>query len=94
MPLPQEIQEELERKRREEHVQAERDSFRAHVRTALACVGWSAAGLAFMAWGLHTSDPDLGQIAWKGGMVVGYAGILFTLIRAHAKAKNRGDVDV
>jgi len=92
MPLPQEVQEELERKRREEHVQAERDSFRAGVRTALLCVGWSAAGLAFMGWGLHTNDPDLGQIAWKGGMVVGYAGILFTLIRAHAKAKDRGDV--
>jgi len=92
MPLPPEIQEVLERKRHEEHVQAERDSFRAHVRTALACVAWSVAGLAFMAWGLHTNDPELGQIAWKGGMVVGYAGILFTLIRAHAKAKDRGDV--
>ena len=92
MPLPQEIQEELERKRREEHLQAERDSFRAHVRTALMCVAWSILGLAFMGWGLHTDDPDLGQIAWKGGMVVGYAGILFTLIRAHSKAKDRGDV--
>jgi len=92
MPLPQEIQEELERKRREEHLQAERDSVRAHVRTALMCVAWSVLGLAFMGWGLHTEDPDLGQIAWKGGMVVGYAGILFTLIRAHSKAKDRGDV--
>jgi hypothetical protein len=92
MPLPREIQEELERKRRDEHVQAERDSFRAHVRTALACVAWSAVGLVVMAWGLHTSDPELGQVAWKGGIVVGYAGILFTLIRAHAKAKDRGDV--
>ena len=76
----------------EEHLQAERDSFWAHVRTALMCVAWSVAGLAFMGWGLHTNDPDLGQIAWKGGMVVGYAGILFTLIRAHSKAKDRGDV--
>ena len=46
MPLPQEIQEELERKRREEHLEAERDSFWAHVRTALTCVAWSVAGLA------------------------------------------------
>ncbi len=92
MPLPQEIQQELERKRREEHEQAERDTFRAHVRTALACVAWSAVGLALMGLGLHTSDPDLGQVAWKGGMVVGYAGILFTLIRAHGRAKDRGDV--
>jgi hypothetical protein len=91
MPLPQEIQEELERKRREEHQQAERDSFRANVRTALACVAWSALGLALMGWGLHTNDPGLGQIAWKGGMVVGYAGILVTVIRWHLKARERGD---
>jgi len=92
MPLPQEIQEELERKRREEHRQAERDSFRASVKTAITCVAWSVVGLVCMGWGLHTSDPELGQIAWKGGMVIGYAGILVTLIRWHAKAKERGDV--
>jgi hypothetical protein len=92
MPLPPEIQEELERKRLEEHRQASRDSSWAHVRTALLCVAWSGIGLVVMAFGLHTTDPDLGQIAWKGGMVVGYAGILFTLIRAYAKAKERGDV--
>jgi hypothetical protein len=89
MPLPPEIQEELERKRRAEHRQAERDSFWAHVRTALT---WSAAGIACMGFGLHTSDPELGQVFWKGGMVIGYAGILFTLVRAHSKAKERGDV--
>ena len=92
MPLPQEIQEELERKRRQEHLQAERDSFWAHVRTALTCVGWSAVGLVCMGFGLHTTDPDLGQIFWKGGMVVGYVGILVTLVRAHGKARERGDV--
>jgi hypothetical protein len=92
MPLPPEIQEELERKRREEHRQAERDSFWAHVRTALTCVAWSVAGIACMGFGLHTSDPELGQVFWKGGMVIGYAGILFTLVRAHSKAKERGDV--
>jgi hypothetical protein len=92
MPLPQEIQDELQRKRREEHLQAQRDSFWARVRTALACVGWCVAGLVCMAFGLHTSDPELGGVFWKGGMIVGYAGILFTLLRAHAKAKDRGDV--
>ena len=91
MPLPPEIQEELERKRREEHRQAERDAFWANVRTALMCVGWSAAGLGVMAFGLHTNDPEIGGIAWKGGMVVGYAGILFTIVRWHTKAKDRGD---
>ena len=92
MPLPQHIREEMELTRAEEHRRAERDAFWAHVRTALACVGWSGAGLACMAWGLHMSDPDLGEIAWRGGVVVGYAGILFTLVRAYAKARERGDV--
>jgi hypothetical protein len=45
-----------------------------------------------MGWGLHTNDRELGQIAWRGGVIVGYAGILFTVVRWHLKAKHRGDV--
>ena len=85
------VREEMESKRAEEHRRAERDAFRAHVRTALSCVAWSAAGLVCMAWGLHTNDRELGEIAWRGGVILGYAGILFTLVRAHAKARERGD---
>jgi hypothetical protein len=92
MPLPRHIREELERKRVEEHQQATRDAFWAHVRTALMCVAWSCLGLVCMAWGLHTTDQELGAIAWRGGMVVGYAGIVFTLTRAYRKAKERGDI--
>jgi len=92
MPLPREIREEMERKRVEEHRLASRDAFWANLRTGLACMAWSCAGLVCMAWGLHTTDPDLGQVAFKGGMVLGYAGILFTLVRWHLKAKQRGDV--
>jgi hypothetical protein len=44
-----------------------------------------------MGYGLHTTDPDIGQAAFKGGMIVGYSGILFTLIRWHLKRKDRGD---
>jgi hypothetical protein len=91
MPLPQEIREELERKRLEEHKQASRDALWHNVRTAFACIGWSCAGLAIMGYGLHTNDADVGQAAFKGGMVVGYSGILFTLIRWHLKRKERGD---
>jgi len=91
MPLPRHIREELELKRAKEHELANRDTWRAHVRTAVMCVVWSCAGVLCMAWGLHTTDQQLGQIAMKGGMIVGYAGILFTLVRAHLKAKDRGD---
>lgn len=92
MPLPQHIREELELKRVAEHQLAERDAFWARVRTAVMCVVWSGVGLLIMGWGLHTTDPELGQMAWLGGMIVGYSGIVFTLARAHLRAKERGDV--
>ena len=82
----------MERKRVEEHRLASRDAFRANIRAALMCVAWSCAGLVCMGWGLHTTDPQLGDIAWKGGMVLGYAGILFTVVRWYSKARTRGDV--
>jgi hypothetical protein len=91
MPLPREIREEMERKRVDEHRLASRDAFRANVQAALMCVAWSAVGLVIMGWGLHTTDPDLGQVAWKGGMVVGYTGILLTVVRWYLKARERGD---
>jgi hypothetical protein len=91
MPLPREIREEMERKRVDEHRLASRDAFRANVQAALMCVAWSAVGLVIMGWGLHTTDPDLGQVAWKGGVVVGYTGILLTVVRWYLKARERGD---
>jgi hypothetical protein len=48
MPLPQEIREELERKRAAEHEHAERDAFWHNVRTALLCVGWTCVGATIM----------------------------------------------
>jgi len=81
----------MERKRVDEHRLASRDAFWANVQAALMCVAWSAVGLVIMGWGLHTTDPDLGQVAWKGGMVVGYTGILLTVVRWYLKARERGD---
>lgn len=91
MPLPRHIQEELELKRAAEHRLAQRDAFWANVRTALACVAWAVLGLLVMAWGLRTTDPDFGKIAWLGGQVVGYAGILVTIVRWYARARECGD---
>jgi hypothetical protein len=91
MPLPREIREEMERKRVDEHRLASRDAFRANVQAALMCVAWSAVGLVIMGWGLHTTDPELGQVAWKGGVIVGYTGILLTVVRWYLKARDRGD---
>ena len=93
MPLPQHIREEMELKRVDEHRLAQRDSFWATVRMGLMCLAWSAVGLVIMGWGLHTTDTDLGQIAWRGGQVVGYAGILVTVARWYSKARERGDTE-
>ena len=92
MPLPREIREEMERRRVDEHRLASRDAFRANVRAGLMCVAWSCAGLVVMGWGLHTTDAELGEIAWRGGMILGYAGILVTVVRWYRKARQRGDV--
>lgn len=81
----------MERKRVDEHRLATRDAFWANVRAGLMCLGWSAAGMAVMGFGLHTTDAELGQVFWKGGMVLGYSGILFTLVRWHLKKRERGD---
>ena len=81
----------MERKRIDEHRLASRDAFRANVQAALMCVVWSAVGLVIMGWGLHTTDPELGQVAWKGGVIVGYTGILLTVVRWYLKARERGD---
>jgi len=37
-------------------------------------------------------DQRANLIAWKGGMAVGYSGILFTIVRWYSKARKRGDV--
>ena len=91
MPLPREMREEMERQRAAEHEQASRDAFWANIRTGLMCLGWSAAGLVVMGLGLHTTDEELGQVFWRGGMVLGYAGILLTMVRWYLKRQDRGD---
>ena len=34
-----------------------------------------------MGWGLHTTDPELGAIAFLGGLLLAYVGIVVTLAR-------------
>jgi hypothetical protein len=93
MPLPRHIREEMELRRDQEHRLAQRDAFWATVRMGLMCIAWCGVGLVIMAWGLRTTDYDLGQIAWRGGQIVGYAGILFTVARWYSKARQRGDTE-
>ncbi len=79
---------ELQRSERE----AERERLRDLLRSALECFLWCGIGLALIAWAMHTTDPGWGLIAFYGGLVVGNGGILFTLIMAHNRAIERGDM--
>src|SRR3712207_8562431 len=44
------------------------------------CVGWMLLGLYLLGWSAHTSDEHYGRIAFYSGVIVGNAGILYTLL--------------
>ncbi len=83
--------ESLAEKRRQEHVQANRDKFRDYLVTALTCLGWSAVGIFLIAWSAHTTDLALGEAAFWGGLGLGNDGIIFTLLAAYRRGEKRGD---
>jgi hypothetical protein len=70
---------------------ADREKWLDILRTSAECFAWCAAGLACMAWSFHTSDAGYGIIAFRGGLVIGNAGILFALYRAQRRSEARGD---
>lgn len=88
------LQAELERIA-QEHLETERsanrESRRALVRACLECLGSCALGLVIMAFAFHTTDPVLGKVYFYGGMVVGYSGILMSLVGAYRRGEQRGD---
>jgi hypothetical protein len=43
-----------------------------------------------MAIGLHTTDPDFGQIAFLGGLIVGYAGIIVSFAQYYRRGQDQG----
>lgn len=91
MPLPRGMLEELTRKRREESRLANHDKVRDLTFTALRCWFWAAAGLACIAWSLHTTLMWLGEAAFWAGLGMGNAGIIFSLLGAYRRGERRGD---
>jgi hypothetical protein len=67
-----------------------RDIRRAFFSAALGCLCSTVAGLALMGWALHTTDRDLGSIAFLGGLIAGYAGITVTLARLYLRGERSG----
>jgi membrane associated rhomboid family serine protease len=91
MPLPRDMLEELGRKRLGESRLADRDKLRDLALTALRCWFWAVAGLACIAWSMHTTVMWLGRAAFWSGLAIGNSGIVFTLLGAYRRGERRGD---
>lgn len=91
MPLPKALLESMAARRRDEHVQANRDKFWDYVRTAVMCFVWCGVGTFLIAWSAHTTDETMGKAAFYGGLGLGNSGIIYTLLAAYRRGEKRGD---
>ena len=91
MPIPLEIREELARRRFAEHRDAQRDTRRDYIWTALVCWAWCILGLAFIAVSFHLTDMVIAEALFWLGLGVGNAGMIFTLLGAYRRGEKRGD---
>jgi hypothetical protein len=91
MPIPIEIREELQRRRLAEHRAAERDKRWDYLRTALQCWGWCLAGIAMIAWSLHTTDERYARAVFWAGLGIGNAGMIFSILGLYRRGEARGD---
>lgn len=78
-----------------ERAEAERQVTRFYRRelvlTALACVAWTAIGLAFFFAGFAVHGVQRGWALVWSGFIVAYGGIAWTLVRAYRRGEERGD---
>lgn len=92
---PPETRAEALRRIAAERLEAERQITRFYRRemvfTALACVFWCALGLAFMFAGFAVRGVQKGWALVWSGLIVGYGGITWTLVRAYLRGEARGD---
>ena len=58
--------------------------FRVLVWAGVQCLAWCALGLLMMGWSMHTTDLRWARPVFLGGIVVGNAGILATIVRVQA----------
>ena len=86
IPTPEERAAELEHSER----LTTRDIRRAFVLAIVGCLFWLSVGLGLVGWALHTTDRDDGQIAFVGGLLVGYTGMFVTLARYYLRGERSG----
>lgn len=68
-----------------------RERLRDQLAASAMCIGAAAAGLALLGYAVHTTDVQVGQIAFWGGLVIGNGGIFAALIWLYVRAERRGD---
>lgn len=74
-PTEQQIQNRLEQ------IESDERDRRSVTRRAFALLLiWPLVALACMGWGMHTTDPTLGELSFQVGWLLGNAGIVGTLI--------------
>jgi hypothetical protein len=67
-----------------------RDIRRAFLGTMAGCLVSVMFGLGLMGYGLHTTDPGYGQIAFLGGLLLGYVGITVSLALYYLRGEREG----
>jgi hypothetical protein len=83
--------ERMARERLESERQVARGYRRELARVCAECLGSVFLGLVCLGYALHTTDRGTGAIAFWGGLVVGYSGIVFSLASAYLRGERRGD---
>jgi hypothetical protein len=91
MPLRKELIEEMIRAREVAELEAERVRRWDLIRTGALCVAWMLFGLYLLGFSFHTTDDRYARPAFYAGVIVGNAGIVFTLLRAYRRGEQRGD---
>jgi hypothetical protein len=91
MPLKRELLEEMARNREAAELEAERVRRRDMIRTGALCVMWMVIGLYLLGFSMHTTDERYARPSFYAGVIVGNAGIVFTLLRAYRRGEERGD---
>ncbi len=92
MSLRQQLLEEIGRQREAAEVETTRAVRRTLVRCGVLCVAWMLVGLYLLGWSAHTSDEHYGRIAFYSGVIVGNAGILYSLLATYRRLEKRGDL--
>jgi len=92
MSLRQQLLEEIGRQREVAELETRRAVRWTLVRCGALCVGWMLIGLYLLGWSAHTGDEHYGRIAFYSGVIVGNAGILYTLLATYRRLERRGDL--